>query len=545
MTSDEKLFKELDISIKSRVRIGNGEYLPAKGKGTVAIESYKGKKLLLESIEQGTHSFSKPAHCSGNVAQKVGSLSSQSFIVYAKEQNEAGIEHQLTVPYSLQQNGVSERKNRTIMEMSRYLLHEKNLPKKFWAEAANTVVFLLNRLPTRAVEGKTPFKAWLRETKKADLGIFIGYSLFSKAYRIFQPQTNKIMVSRDVQFLEDEQWEWNEESRVKNHNSQLDYDDLVDDQPIRGTRSLSDIYERCNVAVFEPAGYEEAKMDQNWTNAMKEALTMIEKNHTWKLVERAQDRKEEIYVEQPEGFSVPGHEDMVYLLKKALYRLKQAPRSWYSRIDNHLLGLGFEKSLSESTLYVKKKNNTGLIEEFKEEMMKVFEMTDLGEMTYFQGMEIKQTQNEVFVCHKKYMKEILKRFRMEECKSVGCFSWCSKKQEIVAQSTVEAEFIAAAATVNQALWLRKILIDLQLEQVESTEILVDNQAAIAISKDPVFYGRTKHFNIKFYFLREVQKNGEVVLFYCKAENQVADIFTKSFHVSRFEFLREKLGVCSS
>lgn len=156
-------------------------------------------------------------------------------------------------------------------------------------------------------------------------------------------------------------------------------------------------------------------------------------------------------------------------------------------------------------------NNTGLIEEFKEEMMEVFEMTDLGEMTYFLGMEIKQTQNEVFVCQKKYMKEILKRFRVEERKSV-CFIQVFK---------------------------------LQLEQVESTEILVDNQAAIAISNDPVFHVRTKHFNIKFYFLTEVQKNDEVVLLYCKSENQVADIFTKSFHVSRFEFLKEKLGVCSS
>lgn len=72
---------------------------------------------------------------------------------------EAGIEHQLTVPCSPQQNGVSERKNRTIMEMSRYLLHEEDLPKKFWAEAANKAVFLQNRLPTGAVEGKTPFDA--------------------------------------------------------------------------------------------------------------------------------------------------------------------------------------------------------------------------------------------------------------------------------------------------------------------------------------------------------------------------------------------------
>ena len=51
--------------------------------------------------------------------------------------------------------------------------------------------------------------------KRADLEIFIGYSLFCKAYKIFPPQTNKILVRRDAKFLEDEQWEWNEESRVK------------------------------------------------------------------------------------------------------------------------------------------------------------------------------------------------------------------------------------------------------------------------------------------------------------------------------------------
>nr|KYP62107.1 Retrovirus-related Pol polyprotein from transposon TNT 1-94 [Cajanus cajan] len=107
--------------------------------------------------------------------------------------------------------------------------------------------------------------------------------------------------------------------------------------------------------------------------------------------------QEEIYVEQPEGFEKNGEEGKVYLLKKALYGLKQAPRAWYSRIDNHLLSIGFVKSLSESTtLYIKHcefniviislyvddllvtGNNAALIDEFKMEMMKVFEMTDLG-----------------------------------------------------------------------------------------------------------------------------------------------------------------------
>ena len=132
---------------------------------------------------------------------------------------------------------------------------------------------------------------------------------------------------------------------------------------------------------------------------------------------------EEIYVKQPEGFVVQGKEDKVYLLKKALYGLKQAPRAWYSRINDHLLNIGFEKSLSVSTLYVKHKGNnvlivslyvddmlvtgddTRLVEEFKQEMMQAFEMTDLCLMTYLLGIEIKQNENEVFICQKNMQKK--------------------------------------------------------------------------------------------------------------------------------------------
>ena len=65
--------------------------------------------------------------------------------------DEFEIKHQLTTPYTPQQNGVSERKNMSIMEMARCMLHEKELPKKLWAEVANTSVYLLNRMPTRAL----------------------------------------------------------------------------------------------------------------------------------------------------------------------------------------------------------------------------------------------------------------------------------------------------------------------------------------------------------------------------------------------------------
>ena len=71
--------------------------------------------------------------------------------------------------------------------------------------------------------------------------------------------------------------------------------------------------------------------------------------------------KEEIFVEQPEGFVFQGQKKTEYRLKKALYGLKQAPRSWYSRIDSHLINLGFEKSLSEFTLHVRKVDDETIV----------------------------------------------------------------------------------------------------------------------------------------------------------------------------------------
>ena len=125
--------------------------------------------------------------------------------------------------------------------------------------------------------------------------------------------------------------------------------------------------------------------------------------------------------------------------------------------------------------------------------------------------------------------------------SSSIFSWSSKKQDMVAQSTAEAVFIVATVAVNQALWLKKVLTDLNLEQEESIKIYIDNQSAISVSKNLVFHGKTKHFNIKLFFLREVQ-NGLVELIHCKSE-EIADIFTKPLSTNKFEDLRAKLGVC--
>jgi transposase InsO family protein len=97
-----------------------------------------------------------------------------------------GIHHQMTVPYTPQQNGVAERANRTIVERARSMLHDQELGYEFWAEAVNTAVYLKNRSPTTALQNVTPEEAKL-EPKSIEC-VFVGYDTNSKAYRLFNPR---------------------------------------------------------------------------------------------------------------------------------------------------------------------------------------------------------------------------------------------------------------------------------------------------------------------------------------------------------------------
>ncbi|XP_027774298.1 uncharacterized protein LOC114077999 [Solanum pennellii] len=90
-------------------------------------------------------------------------------------------------------------------------------------------------------------------------------------------------------------------------------------------------------------------------------------------------------------------------------------------MDNHLIQLGFVGSQREATLYVKDTagSKIKLIQRFKHEMEKIFEMSDLGFMKYFLGLEVLQFSDEIFICHHKYISDYLKRFKMQDCKPVS------------------------------------------------------------------------------------------------------------------------------
>ncbi|GJV48935.1 zinc finger, CCHC-type containing protein [Tanacetum coccineum] len=147
--------------------------------------------------------------------------------------------------------------------------------------------------------------------------------------------------------------------------------------------------------------------------------------------------KEEVYVVQPEGFEKPGEEKKVYKLAKSLYGLRQAPRAWNIKLDNTLKEMGFQQCMQEKAVYKAVTNGefiivavyvddlfvTGTsldcINEFKKRMASQFEMSDLGELTYYLGIEVSQGKDCVEIKQERYARKILKEAGMEDCNATS------------------------------------------------------------------------------------------------------------------------------
>ncbi|KAL0424004.1 UNVERIFIED_CONTAM: Retrovirus-related Pol polyprotein from transposon TNT 1-94 [Sesamum radiatum] len=335
--------------------------------------------------------------------------------------------------------------------------------------------------------------------------------------------------------------------------------------------------------MLEPENFETAVKHKVWVQAMEEEIKMIEKNNTWELADRPKD-KEVIGV-------------------KWIYKTKLNADGSIQKHKARLVAKGYSQ-LPDDLIYTG--NNEKMIQVFKEDMMKTFEMSDLGLMHFFLGIEINQEKREYLYvkgstrrlylrsskwkaarqllllwllaksirkkmitksrwlhvqkshwkptisnCHKtryhvRYMSAI--KVYAESEPSTLCsskkdskiltryerfwnleYSHGFKKQATVAQSSAETEYIAAAATSNQAIWLRRILEDMGEKQEEPTTIYCDNKSAIAITKNPVQHSRTKHIDIKYHSLREATTRGEIELKYCSTEEQLAIYLLKHYH----------------
>ncbi|WVZ81795.1 hypothetical protein U9M48_029136, partial [Paspalum notatum var. saurae] len=351
--------------------------------------------------------------------------------------------------------------------------------------------------------------------------------------------------------------------------------------------------------------------------------------------------REEVYVTQPPGFIIAGKEQKVLRLIKALYGLRQAPRAWYAKLDASLASLGFQRSASEHAVYTRGKGAHRLIvgvyvddliitggnitelKQFKEEMKSTFQMSDLGLLHYYLGLEVNRTTTGITISQGTYATKILEAAGLASCNAsatpmetrlklskfstepavdateyrwivgalrylvntrpdlafavgyvsrfmekpttehltavkrilryvagtvdFGChyrrkegeatllgysdsdhgadidgrkstsgvlfflgeniITWQSQKQKVVALSSCEAEYIAAATASCQGVWLARLLAELRGREAGAVKLNIDNQSAIQLSKNPVFHDRSKHIDVKFHYIRECIEEG--------------------------------------
>ncbi|GJU24454.1 retrovirus-related pol polyprotein from transposon TNT 1-94 [Tanacetum coccineum] len=307
--------------------------------------------------------------------------------------------------------------------------------------------------------------------------------------------------------------------------------------------------------------------------------------------------KEEVYVAQPDGFVDPDHPDKVYRLRKALYGLKQAPRAWYDELSKFLISKGFTKGIIDPTLFTIKygedillvqiyvddiifgSTNPKFSKRFEKLMHGRFEMSLMGEMKFFLGLQIHQSPRGIFINQAKYTLEILKKHGMEKGQSIGTpmatkpkldadlsgepvdqtdyrskigslmyltssrpdivqaflgdklVSWMSKKQDCTAMSSAEAEYVALSASCAQVMWMRTQLQDYGFKY-NKIPLYCDSQSAIAISCNPVQHSRTKHIHTRYHFIKEQVENGIIELYFVRTEYQLADMFTKALPEER-------------
>ncbi|GJS11822.1 putative ribonuclease H-like domain-containing protein [Tanacetum coccineum] len=377
---------------------------------------------------------------------------------------------------------------------------------------------------------------------------------------------------------------------------------------------------------------------------------------------------EEVYVSQPPGFVDPDHPKKVYKVVKALYGLHQAPRAWYATLSTFLEKHGYKRGTIDKTLFIKRdKKDIMLVQvyvddiifgstkkswcdEFEALMKSRFQMSSMGELTFFLGLQVKQNKEGIFISQDKYVAEILKKFDLVSVKTAitpmetkvaltkdeeavdvdvhlyrsmigslmyltasrpdimyavcvcsrfqvtpktshlnavkrifkylkgkpnlglwyprespfdleafsdsdyggsnldrksttgGCqflgqrlISWQCKKQTIVATSTTEAEYVAAANCCGQVLWVQNQLLDYGFNFM-NTKIHIDNESTICIVKNPVYHSKTKHIEIRHHFIRDCYEKKLISVEKIHTDLNVADLLTKPFDGPRFNYL---------
>ncbi|GJT71382.1 retrovirus-related pol polyprotein from transposon TNT 1-94 [Tanacetum coccineum] len=480
---------------------------------------------------------------------------------------------QYSVARTSQQNRVVERRNKTLIEAARTMLADFKLPTTFWAEAVNTACYVQNRVlvvkphnktPYELFHGRTPTLSFMRPfgcpvtilntidhlgkfNGKVDEGFFVGYSLNSKAFRVFNSRTRIVEENLHIRFSENTpnvvssgpDWLFDIDALTRTMNYKpivADKEDNVNSTNnvnVAGTNEVNVVGGKTSIELpFDtnmPALEDYSIFDftnhpldqvigdlQSATQTRKMSKNLKEHRRTqkvdlpngkraigskWVFRNKKDERgimirnkarlvaqgytqeegidydevfapvarieairlflayasfkdfvvyqmdvksdflygkiEEEVYVCQPPGFEDPDFPDRVYKVEKALYGLHQAPRAWYETLSTYLLDNGFQRGKIDKTLFIKRHKGDILLVQvyvddiifgstkkelcnaFEKLMHEKFQMSSMGELTFFLGLQVQQKKDGIFISQDKYVVEILKKFGFTEVKTAS------------------------------------------------------------------------------------------------------------------------------
>ncbi|XP_070004811.1 uncharacterized protein [Nicotiana sylvestris] len=442
--------------------------------------------------------------------------------------NENGITHNFSASRTPQQNGVVERKNRTLEEMETQADSPKNIGCK---------CYVLNN-------GNDPLGKF---DAKSDEGIFLGYSSQSKAYKIYNKRTQ--CVEESVHVIFDESYPSCEKSTKDDQDGEPL---LVPGEGIDMTNGKADMMSQ----VKEPSG-------DNAASSSREPGTSITTTEAEERVVDAVHGTPQVpeRITQGNQLDIPNSStnepQMPNWKHKSSHPLDNiiTPLDFgvqtRSKAGNSLAFSAFlsqrepkniKKALKDThwitsiqdELHQFKRNNVyvddiifgatadSLCEEFAKLIGSEFEISMMGELNFFLGIQESTSGLAHF---------------LGSC----LISWGTMKQNSVALSIVEAEYVATSSCCGQLLWIKQQLEDFGVFN-NCVPLLCDNTSTVNMTKNPIQHKRTKHIDVRYHFLRDNVEKGLICMKFCNTEDQIIDIFMKALSREHFERNRVNLGL---
>nr|GEW20783.1 retrovirus-related Pol polyprotein from transposon TNT 1-94 [Tanacetum cinerariifolium] len=416
-----------------------------------------------------------------------------------------GISHETSVTRSPHQNGVIERRNRTLIEAARTMLIYAQALLFLWEEV------VLPHVTPKLIHCMTSENLGKLQPK-ADIWIFIGYAPTKKAFWIYNRRTRRIVETIHVDF--------DELMAMASEQSSSD--------PALHEMTLATIIPKVITPFAEVIPPEHAKstgspssttVDQDATHqikAMQEELNEFERLEVWELI--------------------PRPDKVIVIILKWIYKVKLDALGGILKNKARLVARGYHQEegidFDESFAPVARLEAIRIFLTYAAHKHMVVYQMDVK--TAFLNGNLRE---EVYVSQPNSTSGSLQFLRDR------LIRWSSKRQKSAALSSTEAKYIALSDCCAQIQWMRSQLTDYGLG-FHKIPMYCDNKSVIALCCNNVQLSMSKHINIRYHFIKEHVENGVIKLYFVNTEYQLADIFTKALGRERIQFLINKLGMRS-